>query len=681
MPGVEADLARRVAAALLSLPHEGELARRMKIVGFTIPGDYRSIDELLRQLRLPPFEKAPQFTFADVMQRFQPHITLGGMAFILLLALALLALLLLNRRLRLERNRVASSEARQRGLFQALGEGVLGCDLDARCTFVNEKALTLLGYSESECLGRDVYRLLHGDRPNRPAAGEMRRETLQAALLGRRALVGEETLHRRDGSSFPAAFVITPLREKDQITGSVLVFSDIAARKAAEARIQHLAYYDELTGLPNRCLLIEMLGQALASVGESQRRALVLLNVDRFKVINNARGSDTGDALLAAIAARLAGALRESDRLARLAADEFAILVGPLEEADDERDARLERYAESLHARLEWPFNLKGETFRIRASLGVALFPAIDQDSPDAILLRAETALRRAKAGGGNQSVVFAADMAETAAQDYRLERELRHAIGNGELRLFLQPQVHADGHMTGAEVLVRWQHPSRGLLAPGLFIPIAEESDLIVELGSWVLSESAHLLANAEMSGLPLRLSVNISPRHFRQAGFVPWVRDVLAASGADPRRLTLEITESLVIDNLDDVVAKMEELAALGIRLSIDDFGTGYSSLTYLKRLPLHELKIDRAFVRDAASDPDDAALVRTILAIAAQMNLDVVAEGVETSSQAEFLSHHASVVHQGYYYGYPEPAEIWLARWRLSTRAGDWNAGIAA
>ncbi len=237
-------------------------------------------------------------------------------------------------------------------------------------------------------------------------------------------------------------------------------------------------------------------------------------------------------------------------------------------------------------------------------------------------------------------------------------------------------PRSPPDGHLAGAEALVRWQHPTLGLLLPGQFIPCAEESDLIVELGGWVLSEASQLMARADMDGLPLRLSVNISARHFRQSGFVPWVRDLMAASGARPDRLTLEITESLVIDNLNDVVNRMTELAALGIRLSIDDFGTGYSSLAYLKSLPIHEVKIDKSFVQEAPSDDNDAALVETILAIADRMRLEVVAEGIETADQAAFLNSRGRMVQQGYRLGRPADAETWLGQWQNSTAASDWT-----
>ena len=679
LPHVPPDLARQVAAALLSMPHEGEVARQMRIAGFTIPGDYRSIDDLLRLLRQPPFDKTPKFTFVDVWRQYQSRISGLALAAALGFGLGALGLWLLNHRLRQERNRVAQSESRQKALFEALGEGVLGCDMDTRCTFINRQALAMLGYQESECLGQDLYRLVHGPHPDQPAPltdTEMLGDRLSLAVLGHSTLHGEEIFHRQDGTAFPVAFVATPLLEKGRVTGSVLAFSDIGERKRAEARIRQLAFYDSLTGLPNRSLLIERIGQRLADLQTVPLgHALILVNIDRFKLINNARGAVTGDALLVAIGSRLAGLCRPDESLARLGGDEFALLMQEGRGLAALTRAQVLARCDQIHALMKTPYHLQGETFSISVSLGAAPFPEPNVDRVDSILLRADTALQHAKRAGGGQSVFFEPHMAALVEQRFRTERELRHAIEAGELRLFLQPQVDALGHLVGAEVLIRWQHPERGLLTPGEFIPLAEESDLIVELGAWVLSEASYRMAEAELTGLPLRLAVNISPRHFRQGGFVPWIRDVLAAANIDPSRLTLEITESLVIDNLNDVVARMNELAALGIRLSIDDFGTGYSSLAYLKRLPIHELKIDKTFVQDAPVDPNDAALVETILAIAAHMRLEVVAEGVETPTQAVFLGERARIVQQGFLYGRPEPAQVWLSRWRKSTRAIDW------
>ena len=445
--------------------------------------------------------------------------------------------------------------------------------------------------------------------------------------------------------------------------------TEIAEKERGAAEIHRLAYYDDLTGLANRTLLMDRLAQLLAAGRRADRQeALILLNIDRFKTINDARGHAFGDALLRALGGRLASLVREGDTLARLAADEFALLLPDLGQHAVQASRRALVVADKVHATLSHPLMIQGEAVTITASLGIALMAEEEEgESPEDILRRADTALHRAKAGGGNQTAFFETSMGETAEQRFRMERELRHAIPTGALRLYLQPQVDKDGNLVGSEALVRWQHPERGLVPPGVFIPLAEESDLIVDVGIWVLTEACNLLARENMAGHPLRISVNISPRHFRKRDFVPWVVGLLEATGADPSQLTLEVTESLMIGDLNEIVAKMGELTALGIHFSLDDFGTGYSSLAYLKRLPIDELKIDKTFVQDAPNDPDDAALVETILAVAKHMHLRVVAEGVETEAQAAFLNALTSVTHQGYLYGRPDAAEAWVARWR--------------
>jgi len=459
------------------------------------------------------------------------------------------------------------------------------------------------------------------------------------------------------------------VQERDQA-----LLTEIEEKERGAREIHRLAYYDGLTGLPNRTLLIDRLTQLLAARRRTgQQEALILLNLDRFKTINDARGHAFGDMLLKSLSDRLAGLVWEGDTLARLAADEFAFLLSNLSLDASQASRRALLVAEKIHALLAKPLWVDHEEIAVTVSLGIALFSEEMPESPNDLLRRADTALHRAKAGGGNQSAFFESSMGEVAEQRFHIERELRRAIAAGELRLFLQPQLDAREAVVGAEVLVRWQHPERGLLPPGTFIPIAEESDLIVDLGEWVMRETGRLLAREDMAGRPLHLSVNLSPRHFRRGNFVAWVRELLLSTGADPSHLTLEVTEGLVIDDLGEAAVKMEELAALGIHFSVDDFGTGYSSLAYLKRLPIHELKIDKTFVQDAPDDPDDAALVETILAVAEHMHLKVVAEGVETEAQAAFLNARAQVIFQGYLYGRPEPAEVWLARWRACEKNG--------
>ncbi|MCK9284869.1 MAG: EAL domain-containing protein [Rhodocyclaceae bacterium] len=447
-----------------------------------------------------------------------------------------------------------------------------------------------------------------------------------------------------------------------------LIWSDVTEQKRAAGEIHRLAYFDSLTALPNRSLLLDRVGQALSAArGDEGQNTLLLLNIDRFKTLNDARGHNFGDILLRAVAGRLSGLMRESDTLARLSADEFAILLTTLDRRGESTGHDALRLAESIQTAIRAPFRIGEEEVAVKISLGITLFPNSLADTSVDILRRADTALHRAKEAGGNQSVFFGEDMEEAVQQRFRIEGELRQAIHSGQLRLFLQPQVNREEHMVGAEALVRWQHPERGLLPPSVFVPVAEESDLIVELGAWVFAEVCRLLVHPDVAQRRLRVAVNISPRHFRQAGFSAWMKKVIADSGADPSHLTLEVTEGLVIDNINDVVATMSELGSLGIHFSIDDFGTGYSSLAYLKRLPIHEIKIDKTFVQDAPTDSDDAALVETILAVAEHLHLSVVAEGVETEEQAAFLDARGKIIHQGYLYGRPEPIEMWLARWR--------------
>ena len=390
----------------------------------------------------------------------------------------------------------------------------------------------------------------------------------------------------------------------------------------------------------------------------------MLLNINRFKVINDARGYRVGDALLAAFSTRLQNLLRTGDTLARMTGDEFAILLPDTSGNPDRASRRALSVAEKIHAGLRESLSIDGEEFALTVSIGITLFPESGPDeSPETILRRADNALHRAKAAGAEQTAFFDIVMGESAAQSFRVERDLRHALNDRQLRLFLQSQVHAERGVVGAEVLVRWQHPQRGLLSPAEFIPMAEESGLIVPLGAWVLTEACSLMALEARAGRQLRLSVNVSPRHFRQRDFVVWLKALLNDTGADPQQLTLEITEGLFIHNIAEITERMSELAAIGVRFSIDDFGTGYSSLTYLKRLPIPELKIDQSFIQVAPQDPNDAALVETILSVASHLQLDVVAEGIETREQADFLSARATIVHQGFYYGRPTAARTWL------------------
>lgn len=526
--------------------------------------------------------------------------------------------------------------------------------LDARIEYVNEAFVKNTGYSREEAIGQNP-RILH--------SGKTPKSTFVALwkhLTEGQTWQGELYNKRKDGSEYIEHAIISPLRQADgRVTHYVAIKEDITEKKRAEALIHHLAFYDSLTGLPNRALLLERMGQTLALARRDKHHsALVLFNIDRFKNINDAGGQLLGDALLIALGKRVSALLREGDVLARVSADEFAILLPDLVPLQHNAVYQSMHVVEKIIASLRNPFELGAGNFTVSACFGLALFPDSETDSPLDILRRSNTALHHAKENGTGQIAFFEGDLDAVSKQRFNIERELRQGIENGELRVYLQPQVDATGKIVGAEALVRWHHPLRGLLLPATFITIAEESNLIVEIDEWVFAEVCRLLVENE-DLLPLRIAVNISPRHFHQPNFVAWVKHGLALSGANPARFTLEITEGMVINNINSVIAKMNELSTLDIHFSMDDFGTGYSSLSYLKRLPINELKIDKSFIQDVTTDPEAAALVEAILAVAKLMRLSVVAEGVETAEQAAFLNQRATVIHQGYLYGKPEPA----------------------
>ena len=546
-------------------------------------------------------------------------------------------------------------------VFETTGEAIMVTDSNANIIAVNPAFCKITGYSESEVLGKNP-RFLNSDRHDKAFHEEMWHQLVTAGEWA-----GEVWNRRKNGDIFPEWQTVSRVLDAGgQVIQYIAVFADLSEIRQAQDKAERLSWRDALTGLANRALFLRQLEQTLATAQREARYASVLLlDLDRFKDINDARGLSLGDSLLKTVAERLNRILGANDMLARLDSDEFALLLPQLSGMRDMAGRDALALAEKLRSALREDIWLDGEAFHLDASIGIALFPESLQETSSDVLRQADMAMHQAKAAGGGCAMFFQTEMGEKVKERYQLERELRLAVEENQLRLYLQPQVDDGGRQVGAEALVRWQHPERGLVPPGVFIPQAEASDLIVAVDRWMLSEVCRLLARLDLEGRSLRISVNVSPRHFQKDDFVGAVKRILSSSGADPSHLVLEVTEGLVIGDFADVVGKMMALTTLGIHFSMDDFGTGYSSLAYLKRLPIHELKIDKSFIQDAPTDPNDAALVEAILAVAKHLHLQVVAEGVETASQAEFLNARGKVIHQGYLYGRPEPVDIWLNR----------------
>ena len=442
--------------------------------------------------------------------------------------------------------------------------------------------------------------------------------------------------------------------------GLVISYHDVTALRKASTEIESLAFYDPLTNLPNRRLLMDRMQQAIAaSVRSGQYGALLFLDLDHFKTLNDTRGHEVGDMLLRQVAQRLKTCVRREDTVARLGGDEFVVMLSDLSVHRDEAAAQARRVGEKILRKLNVHYTLGGNAHHSTPSIGATLMGGSLQSSVD-LLKEADIAMYQVKSQGRNALCFFDPQMQIVISMRAQLETDLQMALTARQFVLHYQPQFHLDGRMVGAEALIRWQHPERGLVAPGEFIGVAEESELIVPMGHWVLRTACEQLAawQGDERYRHLQVSVNVSARQFRQRDFVARVVEVLRETGAKPHLLKLELTESLVLDNVDDTIAKIGMLKTKGVRFSVDDFGTGYSSLAYLTRLPLDQLKIDQSFVRNLGVRHTDDVIVQTILGMALNLELDVIAEGVETEAQKDFLARHGCVYFQGYLLGRPTP-----------------------
>jgi diguanylate cyclase (GGDEF)-like protein/PAS domain S-box-containing protein len=552
------------------------------------------------------------------------------------------------------RNRLRESETRFRTVIEQSPIG-MAFGRDGMTVEVNDVYLQMFGYNHmDEVCGHPLTDQI---APQCRAEAE---ERIRRRILGEQVETSYETIGiRRDGSLFPIYISAKRLVFNDgPMTFAFLI--DISQRKESEEEIKHLAFHDHLTGLPNRRLLLDRLQQALASSARSTRHgALLLIDMDDFKTLNDTHGHIMGDSLLQQVAERLKSCVREGDTVARLGGDEFVLILENLSEEPIEAGEQIKSVGTQIHGALGRPFQLALHQYKCTISVGATLFKDT-RLSKDELIMQADIAMYQAKKAGRNTLRFFDPLMQEAINARAKLEGELRKALESGQFHLYFQVQMDYLHRPIGAETLIRWIHPERGLIAPAQFIPLAEETGLILPIGQWVLENACRQIKAWEQDALTceLALSVNVSAKQFQQSDFALQVRDSVRSHGIEPGMLKLELTESMLVENIEDTIATMNDLNEIGVQFSLDDFGTGYSSMQYLKRLPLEQIKIDRSFIHDIADNASDRAIVQTIIAMAQSLNLNVIAEGVETEEQRDILIDKGCKYFQGFLLGRPVP-----------------------
>ena len=555
----------------------------------------------------------------------------------------------------LERLAADARMREQASLLDKARDAIIVRSLDHRILYWNKSAERLYGWTAAEAMQTQMDELIYQN----PA------DLYQTVsiVLKNREWVGEFNQRKKDGTLLTVEGHWTLVDDEQGNPQSILAINtDITTRKVAQEEIQQLAFYDSLTKLPNRQLLLDRLKLVMANSSRDNRIGMLMfIDLDHFKTLNDSLGHDVGDLLLKEVATRLMRCVRAGDTVARFGGDEFVVLMAELSQEIDAAVNQAKKVAEKIFGTLNEPYHLAGHTHSSSPSIGITL---INQQSHNVeeLLKQADLAMYQAKAAGRNTLRFYDTEMQNTINIKVALENDIRHALTNKEFLLYYQPQIDNHRQIIGAEALIRWRHPTRGIVLPGHFIPLAEETRLILSLGRWVLEAACNQLVAWEKQPetAELLLAVNVSVYQFRQPDFVQQVLQILEKTGANPFRLKLELTESLLANNLEDIIEKMTLLKTKGVGFALDDFGTGYSSLSYLKQLPLDQLKIDQSFVRDILTDPNDAAIARAVVTLAQSLGLEVIAEGVETEEQREFLLQNNCYIYQGYLFSQPMPID---------------------
>jgi diguanylate cyclase (GGDEF)-like protein/PAS domain S-box-containing protein len=536
--------------------------------------------------------------------------------------------------------------------------GILVTDANANILRANQAFLDATGYSQDEIIGKNP-RIFKSDKHGSDLYTQMWKGINKDGHWE-----GEIWDRRKDGNLIFKWVNITAVTDEiGVVTNYVSTQTDISARKIAEEAVEHLAFYDSLTDLPNRRLLNDRLQQSQASFARNGKEgAILFIDLDNFKALNDTQGHDVGDLLLIQVAQRLRANVREGDTVARLGGDEYVVILEDLSEDPIEAATLAKEVGKKILKALNEPYQLVGHEYRNTPSIGVTLLN--DQyHSIDEMLKQADIAMYQAKKSGRNTLRFFDPKMQEAINTRVSVEKELLNAIEQRQFRLYYQIQVDCEKGILGAEALIRWIHPTRGVVTPAEFIPLAEETGLILSMGSWVIEAACAQLKSWEMRGITrnLVLAVNVSAKQVQQEDFVSQVIAIVEKYEVRPSLLKLELTESMLVENVEDTIAKIEQLRAFGIRFSLDDFGTGYSSLQYLKKIPINQLKIDQSFVRGLETDRHDRSIVRTVIAIANSLEIDVIAEGVETEEQWRILKSKGCNAFQGYLFAKPMPVEL--------------------
>lgn len=538
--------------------------------------------------------------------------------------------------------------------LNSIGDAVIATDAEGVVSFVNPIAETMTGWQASEAIGRQIEDIM----PLNDISLDYRLQNPIRLALKEQRTVGMAlncVLRRRDGRDFEVEDSAAPIRDHDgNITGAIIVFHDISEARAMAIKMTHLANHDALTNLPNRMLLQDRTDQALQQAQRNgEQVAMLLLDLDHFKTINDSIGHSTGDLLLQQIAQRLKCTIRGNDTVSRQGGDEFIVLLPNIDDVE-----QVGLFAGRLLQVVSDPYWIDEHRYDLSVSIGISIYPS-DSGDMEAMYRHADSAMYRAKQEGRNRYQFFSTEIEETLRTKHQLERQMRHALDHGGFEVFYQAKVDASCmQITGAEALVRWRTAEGKLISPAEFIPLAEETGLIIPLGNFVMRQACMDMKTCHDAGIKKRIAINISPVQFSEASFVATVHSIMAESGIDPSYVELEITEGILAKNMEQATATIGRLKKFGTQIAIDDFGTGYSSLSYLKHFPIDVLKIDRSFVRDMLSDPSDAAIVNAIISMASGLNLRLVAEGVETSEQASKLLEQGCKIMQGYLYSHPIP-----------------------